>query len=301
MTERRAAKVYRSYDEQVEILAERAMRIHDRHWAVTRLREVSYYRLSGYWYPFRMMRADGNGRADRFFPGSDLHDVVALYDFDARLRSSAFAVLAPIELSIRARLGHELGKIDPLIHLRPDLLGPSARRPGSTAASSRYSMWSEQYAAELARSREDFVDHHRTKYGGRLPIWAAVEILDWGKLTHLYGMSPQPVRAAVARAIEITAPQLASWPKTLNLLRNYAAHHGRVFNRVFALTPKLPTGNGVPQFTELAPTMNRAFGQLSLVQHLLTRLGVGNTRMLPAVLDTFPTVPAVPISHLGAP
>src|SRR5699024_3783427 len=152
MTERRAAKVYRSYDEQVEILAERAMRIHDRHWAVTRLREVSYYRLSGYWYPFRMMRADGNGRADRFFPGSDLHDVVALYDFDARLRSSAFAVLAPIELSIRARLGHELGKIDPLIHLRPDLLGPSARRPGSTAASSRYSMWSEQYAAELARS-----------------------------------------------------------------------------------------------------------------------------------------------------
>lgn len=301
MTERRAAKVYRNYDEQVEILADRGMGIHDRSWAATRLREVNYYRLSGYWYPFRMMRADGKGRADTFFPGSDLRDVVALYDFDARLRSSAFTALAPIELAIRARLGHELGKIDPLIHLRPDLLGPTTRRSRSTAVSSKYSMWSQQYAAELARSREDFVDHHKAKYGGRLPIWAAVEILDWGKLTHLYGLSPQTVRAAVARDVGISAPQLESWLKSLNILRNYAAHHGRVFNRVFALTPKLPTGHDVPQLTKLAPTMNRAFGQLSLIQYLLIRLGVGNARILPTVLDTFPAVPAVPISHMGAP
>ena len=210
MTAHRAEKIYKSYDEQVELLAGRGMNIHDRHWAASRLREVNYYRLSGYWYPFRMQRADGEGRADRFFPGSDLRDVVALYDFDARLRSAAFTALSPIELTIRARLGHELGKIDPLIHLLPDLLGPSARRPRSTAVSPKYSMWRDQYAAELARSREDFVDHHRRKYGGRLPIWAAVEILDWGKLTHLYGMSPQPVRAAVARDAGLSAPQLES-------------------------------------------------------------------------------------------
>lgn len=89
--------------------------------------------------------------------------------------------------------------------------------------------------------------------------------------------------------------------KSLNILRNYAAHHGRVFNRVFALTPKLPPGGSTPQLTRLAPIMNRAFGQLSLVQYLLTRFGIGNTRILPAVLGTFPEVPAVPISHVGAP
>ncbi|PMD04403.1 CAAX protease, partial [Brevibacterium paucivorans] len=32
--------------------------------------------------------------------------------------------LTPIELAFRSTLGHELGRIDPLIHLKPNLLGP---------------------------------------------------------------------------------------------------------------------------------------------------------------------------------
>jgi hypothetical protein len=47
--------------------------------------------------------------------------------------------------------------------------------------------------------------------------------------------------------------------------------------------------------------MNRAFGQLSTVQHLLTTFRVGNTAVLPAVMRTFPRVPVVPISQTGAP
>lgn len=301
MTQAQPGKVYKSYDEQVDLLVERGMFVHERRWATDRFRQINYYRLSDYWYPFRMLRADGTGRADRFFEGSDLRDVVALHDFDARLRSATFTALTPIELTIRARLGHELGRIDPHIHLSPNLLGPSARRPRSDAPSLKYTTWRGQYSVELARSREDFVDHHRQKYGGRLPIWAAIEILDWGKLTHLYGMSPSAVREAVAQGIGVSAPQLESWLKSLNIVRNYTAHHGRIFNRVFALTPKLPKHDGVPELAIVAPAANRAFGQLSIIQYLLRTLGVGNPRILPAVFDTFPAIPIVPISHTGAP
>ncbi|WP_240322586.1 Abi family protein [Austwickia chelonae] len=37
-----------------------------------------------------------------------------------------------------------------------------------------------RYENELRQSREDFVHHHRQKYGGRLPVWAATELMDWG-------------------------------------------------------------------------------------------------------------------------
>lgn len=296
----RNAKIFRSYEEQIDLLASRGMSIHDRDWAVDHLRSINYYRLSGYWYPFRMLRGEGEPRSDRFLPGTDLREVVALHDFDARLRAAAFTALSHVELTIRARLGHELGRVDPLIHHRPDLLGPTARQSRSGLPSASYTTWSRQFDEELRRSREDFVAHHRENYRGRLPIWAAVEILDWGKLTRLFGMSPRDVRDAVASEIALTGPQLESWLKSLNILRNYAAHHGRVFNRVFTLTPRLPR-TGAPGIPALAPVMNRAFGQLSIVQYLLTSFQVGNAAVLPAVMRTFPRIPVVPISQTGAP
>lgn len=118
-------KESRPYDQQVELLAQRGMDVGDRREAVAMVRRVNYYRLSGYWYPFRKQAE--TGRHDDFFPGARLSDVVSLYDFDARLRAAAVSTLAPIELAIRAPLGHELGKVDPCAHLDPSKLGATAR------------------------------------------------------------------------------------------------------------------------------------------------------------------------------
>ena len=42
-------------DEQIHILSERGMRV-DADLARQWLRSVSYYRMSGYWYPYRGLR-----------------------------------------------------------------------------------------------------------------------------------------------------------------------------------------------------------------------------------------------------
>lgn len=286
-------KAYKTYAEQVEILAGRGMDMGDRDAAVETLRRVNYYRLSGYWYPFR--KQTPSGREDDFYVGARFSDVVALYEFDMRLRAATFAALAPVELAIRALLGHELGRIDPCAHLDPSRLGPTARR------GDRYSKWVRRYENELKQSREDFVDHHRQKYGGRLPVWAATELMDWGSLTYLYGFSPRDVQDAVAGACELRAPQLTSWLKALNLVRNTCAHHGRLFNRVHTIAPKLPNVGLHPDLDAASREWNRTFARLTLVQFLSDRLGVGRSRMLPAVVKTFPNVAIVPISHMGVP
>lgn len=286
-------KAYRTYEEQVELLAGRGMTIGDRSKAIATLQRVNYYRLSGYWYPFRQQI--GGHRVDDFYPGTSLDDVVALYEFDARLRAATFSVLAPIELALRAHLGHELGRLDPCAHLEPTMLGPTARRGGS------YKKWIDGYDLELSRSREDFVAHHHNKYGGRLPVWAAVEVLDWGSLTWLYGFAPRNVQDAVADACGLRAPQLTSWMKALNLVRNTCAHHGRLFNRVHTLSPKLPKVGVHPDLDAVSTDWARTFGQLTLIQFLLDRLELGRTTLLPAVMKSYPTVRALPITHMGAP
>ncbi|MDK9653960.1 Abi family protein [Propionibacterium freudenreichii] len=50
------------------------MLIEDRAVAAKTLARVNYYRLSGYWYPFRVKCEDG--RADDFYPGTRFNDVV---------------------------------------------------------------------------------------------------------------------------------------------------------------------------------------------------------------------------------
>ncbi|WP_434590782.1 Abi family protein [Brevibacterium sp. 1718] len=286
------AKEFKSYGEQVDLLSQRGMDVGDRDTALTTMQRVNYYRLSGYWYPFR--KKSHRGRDDEFSPGTHLDDVVALYEFDARLRMATFSALTPIELAIRALLGHELGRVDPCAHLDSSLLGATARIRGD------YRQWLDKYERELNLSREDFVAHHEEKYGGVLPVWAAVELLDWGQLTRLYGFSPRGVQDRVADICGLTAPQLTSWLKALNLVRNTCAHHGRLFNRVHTLSPKLPQLGQHPDLDAVATDWSRTFGQLTMIQFLLDRLQVGRPTFLPTVLRTFPSVRAVPITDMGA-
>lgn len=285
-------KAHQTYAQQVQLLSARGMDVGDPDIAAQTLERVNYYRLSGYWYPFRQLVS--GKRVDDFFPGTRLADVVALYEFDARLRAATFSVLSPIELTMRALLGHELGKVDPCAHLDVEKLGPTAR------AGDEYARWRENYEWELSRSREDFVAHHHDKYGGRLPVWAAVELLDWGGLSFLYGFAPRAAQDEVADACGLTAPQLTSWLKSLNLVRNTCAHHGRLFNKVHTITPRLPRVGVHPDLDKASTAWNRTFGQLTLIQFLLDRLDLGRTALLPAVVRGYPSVATVPLSHLGA-
>ncbi|WP_372458827.1 Abi family protein [Cellulomonas xiejunii] len=115
--------------------------------------------------------------------------------------------------------------MDPCAHPDPTRLFPTARnRAGGKSES--YSRWRAGYERELGQSREHFAAHHHSKYGGKLPVWAAVELLDWGALSYLYGFTPRDVQDAIADVCGLSGPQLTSWLKALNLLRKSCAHHG---------------------------------------------------------------------------
>ena len=125
--------------------------------------------------------------------------------------------------------------------------------------------------------------------------------MDWGSLTYLYELSPTSVQNTISSQCDLTAPQLRSWLKALNIVRNICAHHGRLFNRVHAISPKLPAQGTHTDLDCINTDWKRTFGQLTLVQLLLDRLNVGNKKLLPTVVQSFPEVQIVPISHMGAP
>ena len=293
-------KPFKTISQQLALLESRGMLIEDRVVAAHALETIGYYRLSGYSYLFRRPLAHVKDRDQAFAEDTRFTDVLSLYAFDVRLRSTVFAQLACIEIALRTWIGNEVGKIDPAMHLDVMKLGPAAQQEDKRNGKTRYETWKKEYDRKLSTSNEDFAKHHRRSCGGELPIWVAVHLLDWGALQTLFSMLPRDVQDAIVADVGITAREMNSWLNALRVLRNISAHHSRLFNRVFP-KPLLPKAAEVSEVIGNSGPNNRAFYLLSLTQYLLDRFKIGDKTALPPVLAEFPSTQHIDISSMGAP
>ena len=305
-------KSFKSVDDQISILRERGMEIHDLEFARSVLREIGYYRLSGYSYPYRAVQAEAALLSDNFIEGTTIEKVVKLYRYDQELRAVTGLQLAKIEIVLRVMISHELGRVDPYIHLSPHKLGKKAWDKNNAQSTEQYAMWLEKYSTAVVRSNEDSVVHYKKKYDAILPVWVAVHVLDWGSLRMLYDFARDEQRRAVANQLNISESQLSSWLLCLNDVRNVCAHHGRLYSRTFPKSPMLTgedhelgflrrfvlddvkEGNGKEK-------KGKCFAQFTIIQYLLSKMNLEGLDELPRLLHNFPEVSPVSVEYLGVP
>ena len=280
-------KPFRTIDEQIDILRSRGIVIDDIETARKALETISYYRLSGYSYPFRQYDKESRTRSDQFSPNTHLEQILALYRFDERLRTTTFQELSRIEVGLRALIGYTLGTEHPYLHLASLRLGPSGFNKENNHETDEYRRWISSYNRNLRRSQEDFIQHYKSEYSGKLPIWVAVHILEWGQLAMLFKMAPIHCQDSIASSLQLSRPQVNSWLENLRILRNICAHQGRLFNRTLRQV-KLPQDAERIGIKNLSPMRNKCFDQLTLVQYLTRTMGLGDGTALPSVLAAFP-------------
>lgn len=81
---------WKSFEEQLNLLKQRGMSVTDEVAAKNYLERVGYYRLSGYWYPFRHFSIHQDPKtkvlqtnvSDQFHLNTHFSDAVELYLFD---------------------------------------------------------------------------------------------------------------------------------------------------------------------------------------------------------------------------
>ena len=148
--------------------------------------------------------------------------------------------------------------------------------------------------------KSHFIQHYKSEYSGKLPIWVAVHILEWGQLAMLFKMAPIHCQDSIANSLQLSRPQVNSWLENLRILRNICAHQGRLFNRTLRQV-KLPQDAERLGIKNLSPMRNKCFDQLTLVQYLTRTMGLGDGTTLPSVLATFPATDVVPLRATGTP
>lgn len=221
--------------------------------ALDYLERVGYYRLSAYWYPFRhfeIVQDGGTGKLstkalNKFHSNTQFVDAVNLYLFDKQLRLLLADALERIEISLRVDLSYLLGKRSAFAHVQnisahfhPGFAGRPFRK-GSSESS--FDAWLAKYRGLVSRSKEDFVRHYHDTHGEELPVWVAVEVMDFGALSQLFSMLNVKDQSEIARRYGVNDWKVfASWLFSLSYLRNLVAHHSRVWNRNITSKPKLP-------------------------------------------------------------
>lgn len=291
-------KPWQSFPEQLQILKSRGLLVEDDEAALRYLAHIGYYRLSGYWYPMRQIdhqaskREKRPVRLDLFVAGSRFEDVARLYVFDAKLRLLALDALERIELAVRVDIAYLLGKYDPCAHSDPKYLHGNFTKKilkkGFNAGKTKHQVWLEKYKQQLHQSRrEPFVEHHKNHYGGELPIWAAIEVWDFGLLSRLFaGMQYKDQKVIAEKYGAVNGKEFASWLRSLNFIRNVSAHHSRLWNiNVLELAP-------VPKkWPNIAN--NKPFLYFSFMQQLLKTICPDSlwSQRFKSLLKEFPNLP----------
>ncbi|SEH79362.1 Abortive infection bacteriophage resistance protein [Rhizobium tibeticum] len=297
--------------QQRALLESRGLLIADPAKAEEYLQRIGYYRLSAYWYPFRKIekQADGSYKlGDHFKDGTDFGHVTALYAFDKTLRLLALDALERIEVSIRTEVALCLGSHDPTGHRDPKKLDKRFTTPGTGFQNSKHDGWLKQLDDRAASSKEEFANHFRSKYpNSHMPIWIAVELLDFGPLSHLLAGMRYADLQTISKSYGGLQPHLIkSWIRALCGVRNVCAHHSRLWNKPLVDQPALPRQGEVPEMDHLAHTPGgnrRIYAAFSVMQTLLKLVNPRTkwAERLKAHMATFPAAPNVTIADAGFP
>jgi abortive infection bacteriophage resistance protein len=277
-------------EQQADLLLSRGL-IAERPLLVQRLSAVSYYRLSGYCFPFR--KPD-----DTFWPGTTFEKIWDRYVFDRKLRLLVMDAIERIEVAVRTQLALRHSQL----HGAFGYCQVKNSLPKFTPE--KWSEFLRRLAEEKSRSKETFVLHFDQKYGDShayLPIWMVAEIMAMGSTLSFFRNCPNKVKADVSRSFGIPETVFESWLLSLNAVRNICAHHGRLWNRELGVKPKIPYQHDYPEWHDPVVIPNhRVFAALTLCQHCLKNIAP-QSKWKQRFRDLLAAHPNIPQRDMGIP
>jgi abortive infection bacteriophage resistance protein len=275
-----------TYEQQLHQLKERGLTIGNEEKALHLLESISYYRLSGYWYP---LLADK--QLHQFKKGATFETAFQLYCFDKDLRKLIIAELEKIEIAVRAKMIYTLShNHDAFWFSNPLLFGNPVQ----------YAKTLAKIDEEYNRSDEEFIKAFKNKYSDSLPpAWMTMEIISFGTLSMLYkNLKPGQDKRAIAHYFGLADSVLGTWLHSIVYLRNVCAHHTRLWNRVMSISPQIPRTPNKKWLTQVNIQNNRTYFMLCMIKYLLQTVHL-NTTLTTKLKNLLAKYPNVDIKAMG--
>ena len=238
-------------EEQIDNLKSIGLTIEDEEYAKIILNDISYFRLIKA-YSLNLKPKNGTYNENVTF-----EQILDLYLFNANFRQLIFPEIEKIEINVRCRIANYFANTYGVLgYLEAD----------NFSNGEYFNVFIKDIEEEIGRnSKALFVKNFTENYeGGKLPIYALVEVFSFGTLSKFFKNLKNPDKKAIASTFGIGYTYLESWLESIAFVRNICAHYGRLYNARLSKTPQL-----YKEYSKAGIGNQRIFGVLLCLKHLL--------------------------------
>jgi abortive infection bacteriophage resistance protein len=288
MTKISYAKPFLLLGEQLEQLKLRGMKFTDEEKALHLLKNIGYYRFSGYWYPLLE-----NKQTSVFKPEATFEAAFNLYKFDRELRKLIIGELEKIEVAVRIQMTYSLSVAHGSFWMDDENLFVNPVKYRATL---------EKINSEMQRSDEEFIRAFAAKYSNPLPpSFITLEIASFGVLSKLYeNLKSDVAKREISQTFGLADMVFISWLHGLTYIRNVCAHHSRLWNRLLQIQPLFPRHTHHTWLTDRSVCNNHIYYILSMILYFLNTVNP-NHSFKQKLKDLFEKYPNVDKAAMGFP
>lgn len=212
----------------------------------TALERIGYYRLTGYCLPFMQVTAN---QKKVFVPGTTIHSILALYEFDTNVRSLALQELAKIEIALATSICNTLCvEHHALWYADKNVFNSQDGHQNTFDEAIKHLRFDAAANKGIPKNPNPFLRHYYSTYTNPKlpPAWMLRECAPFGFWSHTYEDLNKASKTLISESWKypnrkpIQPPVFESWMHSLSVFRNRCAHHNRITNTTLPYDPKTP-------------------------------------------------------------
>ena len=216
-------KIFRTLDEQIEILKEKGLVIDDIDFAKQILLRENYFFISGYRHLLLKSKTD-----KRFLPNTNFRELYAIFNFDRQIRNIIFKNLLIIENNIKSIFSYQLSK--KYGYKEKEYLKPS----NFTNNPDKFRQVNDLIKKMKRQIKINGQQHTATKHYqinyGYLPLWVVVKVLSFGIVCELFTIMKKEDQIEISEIYDIDSNTLSIYLPILANFRNLCAHENILYD-----------------------------------------------------------------------
>lgn len=234
-------KVFKTIDEQINILQERGLTIDDIDFAKEELIRENYFFINGYRHLFLE-----NGSDKYYKEGTNFREIIALFNFDRQIRNIFFKNLLVVENNMKSIFSYQLSK-EYGYREKDYLKNTNFNRSPEKQRQINDLLRKMKRQIRINGGQHQATNHYIKNYG-YIPLWVVVKVLSFGIVSELYTVMKESDQEAIAQVYGVSSENLIRYLPILANYRNLCAHEDIVYNHK---TNKLIEDNAIHAFLEI--------------------------------------------------
>ena len=240
-------KSFKTYDEQLDILVEKGLKIEDRTYAIRILKKEDYYNLiNGYKKLF--VTVDDIRKKERFKEKVTFEEIYSLYALDRELRTLILPYLLKFETNMKSSISYHFSSRYRKNHSYLEVKNYSR---DIKASSYVLALIANKFQVIKSKGTQvGSIKHHLDNYD-HVPLWVLMRFLTLGHVHKMYTCLQPTVKNLISKDfanefnidydlnVTFTPEMLGATLKIINFFRNVSAHEERLHNFRVVKTPKL--------------------------------------------------------------